>query len=208
MVVPLAILTFGSIFVGYFFKDMFVGLGTDFWNGSIFVLSNHSLQYDSEFIPFYIKIIPVVFSLVGAFSAFSFYENHKIWLLHLKTTPLGLLFYRFLNQRWYFDVVYNYFVVRQILNFGYKISFLILDRGFFEFLGPQGLVIIAKNISLRLSNMQSGFIYHYVSLMVIGILFILGLFFFNYLGFTYVNDEVFFIFIFLSFFILLSDKKV
>jgi len=30
MMIPLFILALGSIFVGYFFKDMMIGLGTDF----------------------------------------------------------------------------------------------------------------------------------------------------------------------------------
>ena len=35
---PLTILAFGSIFVGYITKDLFIGLGTPFWNNAIFIL--------------------------------------------------------------------------------------------------------------------------------------------------------------------------
>ena len=37
MLIPLFVLAFGSLFSGFMFKEMFVGLGTPFFEGSIFV---------------------------------------------------------------------------------------------------------------------------------------------------------------------------
>jgi hypothetical protein len=44
------ILSIGSIFLGYILKDLLVGLGTDFWNESIFILPEHNNQLDAEFV--------------------------------------------------------------------------------------------------------------------------------------------------------------
>jgi NADH-ubiquinone oxidoreductase chain 5 len=49
MAIPLAVLSLGSIFLGYFAKDLFVGLGTDFWARSIFILPENNNQLDAEF---------------------------------------------------------------------------------------------------------------------------------------------------------------
>jgi NADH-ubiquinone oxidoreductase chain 5 len=49
MAISLAVLSLGSIFLGYVAKDLFVGLGTDFWNHSILILPEHNNQLDAEF---------------------------------------------------------------------------------------------------------------------------------------------------------------
>ena len=49
MAISLGVLSFGSIFLGYFAKDLFVGLGTDFWAQSILILPEHNNQLDAEF---------------------------------------------------------------------------------------------------------------------------------------------------------------
>ena len=51
MVIPLIILAFGSIFIGYLTKDMFIGLGTPFWNNAIFIKPENLNIVDAEFTP-------------------------------------------------------------------------------------------------------------------------------------------------------------
>ena len=68
MAFPLIVLCFGSVFLGYLTKDMFIGLGTSFFNNSISI-SSKSVACGAEFfVPFRFKILPVIFSLVGCFS--------------------------------------------------------------------------------------------------------------------------------------------
>ena len=63
----LFVLSFSSIFFGFFFKDFFIGLGSISFNNSIFNKTENILIYDSEFLPFYLKMLPVIFSLTGSF---------------------------------------------------------------------------------------------------------------------------------------------
>jgi len=49
MAITLSILSIGSIFFGYLAKDLFVGLGTNFWNESILILPIHNNQLEAEF---------------------------------------------------------------------------------------------------------------------------------------------------------------
>jgi len=68
--IPLFILSFGAIFLGYITKDLAIGLGTVFWQQSLFTHPAHILFVEAEFIPQYIKIFPVVCALSSSFLAF------------------------------------------------------------------------------------------------------------------------------------------
>ena len=71
MIIPLLILNLGSIFVGFLTKDIFLGLGVNSWNYSFLNLSHHVYFFESEFLSFIIKLIPVIFSILGGlFSIF------------------------------------------------------------------------------------------------------------------------------------------
>lgn len=168
MAIPLIVLAFGSIFVGYVFRDMIIGLGTSFWGNSIFVLPKHLTLVDAEFIPHYVKLFPVALSLVGA--SLAWYVNHfyGYFLYELKTSSLGRDVYTFLNKRWVFDKVYNDYVARFFLYFGYHISFKTLDKGIIEILGPYGIIQSVRKLSQKISGLQTGYLYHYAFVMILG----------------------------------------
>jgi NADH:ubiquinone oxidoreductase subunit 5 (subunit L)/multisubunit Na+/H+ antiporter MnhA subunit len=84
-------------------------------------------------------------------------------------TTLGKQFYTFLNKRWFFDKVYNDFLSENALKFGYTVSFKTLDKGMFEILGPSGIAQSFTNIAQSMSRLQSGLIYHYAVVMLLGI---------------------------------------
>jgi NADH-ubiquinone oxidoreductase chain 5 len=130
----------GSIFFGYLTHDMYIGLGTDFFNNSIFILPKNIILLDSEFIPYYIKLIPIYFSFLGIFLAlilnhfFSFEITKK-----LLQNKYNYLLYNFINKKFYFDKIYNFLFAKPFLSFGYKISFKLIDKGIIENLGPNFL---------------------------------------------------------------------
>nr|AIU44693.1 NADH dehydrogenase subunit 5 [Cyanophora paradoxa] len=165
--IPLAILAFASIFIGYILRDMFIGVGTSFWNNSIFILPENNFILESEFIPIHNKLTPVIFSLCGLFTAFFLYHIlfKKIFILN---SPY-IKFYTFLNKRWYFDKIYNEFIALPVISSGYKITFKIIDRGILELFGPAGIVANLLNIARNTSNLQSGFMYHYLFLILLSI---------------------------------------
>jgi len=169
MVIPLAILCIGSIFVGYITKDMMIGMGTDFWGNSLFTLPKNLIMVESEFIPYYIKMIPVVFSIIGASTAVLLNRYFSGSIYEFITNGVGRKLYAHLNRKWSFDIVYNEFIVSSLLKFGYKISFKVFDRGLVEIIGPTGLVYIVKKTAKDFSNVQSGMIYHYAFVFFIGV---------------------------------------
>lgn len=95
----LFVLSLGSIFSGFFLKDLFAGAGSIFFGNSIFVLPSHFNLFDAEFLPTLIKLIPVLFSLVGAFLAILLNNIYSSFLIYLKSGKMGLILYSFFNQK-------------------------------------------------------------------------------------------------------------
>lgn len=170
MAIPLILLAIGSIFVGYLAKDMMIGLGTHFWANSIFILPKNELLCESEFgTPTIFKLIPLIFSSFGAFIAYQVHFLAKPFFFRLKTSRFGQKIYSFLNKRWLFDKVFNDFLVKACLWFGYEVSFKTLDKGVFEILGPSGISTTLRELAADFSKIQTGFIAHYAFVMLIGL---------------------------------------
>ena len=53
---------------------------------------------------------------------------------------------------------------------GIQYSFKTLDKGSFEILGPSGIAITVLNLTKYFSRLQSGMIYHYAVVMLIGLI--------------------------------------
>ena len=202
--IALGCLAIPSIFVGYYTKDMVVGLGTDFWGTAIYVHPENMNMFDAEFIEHFYKILPVCLSLLGTTLAFVLYTFQSKLLFQIKTSNLGKKIYNFLNKKWFFDKVYNEYVGQFLFKFGYSVSYKIVDRGVFEILGPNGLAAILSRTSTNLFKLQSGYIYHYTFLILIGsTLFIGTLQFYNS---VFVDNRLILLY-FLAVFYLINLKK-
>ena len=69
----LGLLAIPSMFVGYFGRDLFIGLGTDFWGNSLFCLPLNLSIIDAEFMSTSTKIRPLLFSMLGGVLSFILY---------------------------------------------------------------------------------------------------------------------------------------
>lgn len=176
MAIPLSCLCLGSVFVGYLSRDMMVGLGTNFWNGAIHnSLVNSTVLIDSECLPTSIKLLPTVISLSGALIAFilnKFYRGFSIHLMQHSKFSIVIFryYYNLINKKWLFDNIYNRSIVNFFLNFGYKVTFKLIDRGLIELCGPLGIVRLIRQLSTRALSLQSGYLYHYTFGFFIGII--------------------------------------
>lgn len=195
MAIPLIVLSFGSLFLGYLSKDMVIGLGTDFWQNSVFVLPKNNLFIESEFIPTSIKLIPTLFSFIGASLALiiNYFYNRELYAF--TTSNFGLLFYSFLNKKWYFDKVYNEYINKKLLLFGYFVSFKGIDKGLVELFGPYGIATTFSSLAKDFSKVQTGFIYHYAFIMLLGVILLITVLISwnNLQTYFYFDNRVFFI---------------
>ena len=157
----LGILAIPSIFIGFYTKDMIVGFGTEFFGTAIYVPLNNTNIFDSEFVPFFFKLLPVNLSLLGATLSFLLYSFQYKTLFTIKTSFLGKKFYNFFNRKWFFDKIYNEYFGQFFFKFGYSVSYKFIDRGIFELLGPTGLSFSAVGVGSEFYRKQTGYMYHY-----------------------------------------------
>nr|QYC61872.1 NADH dehydrogenase subunit 5 [Stephanopyxis turris] len=190
----LLILSVPSIFAGFYLKDMFIGLGTDYWGNAIYVLPDNMNRIDSEFISQIYKLLPVILSCFGAFLSFILYTFFDKLLFNIKISFLGKKFYNFLNKKWFFDKIYNEYLTQVLLKFGYRTSYKIIDRGIIEIFGPLGLSTLITKKSESLYKLQSGIIYHYTVLMLLGSTLLLSVRYFWVGIYHYVDCKLFIIF--------------
>ena len=174
MAVPLVLLGFGSIFVGYLAKDMMIGLGTPFWSNALVTLPVHSLVLESEYIPQSVKALPFVCTALGLVVALNLNLVSSAFTYMVKTSTLGSLFYTFLNKRWVFDKVYNDLVAGPALHLGYAVTFKTLDKGMLEVVGPSGLIQVVLHTLGKIRSLHSGLIFHYAVLMLVSTSLVLG----------------------------------
>jgi len=163
MLLPLIILAVGSILAGFIFKDLFMEQGSfiDFWQGSIFFLEPLTIDHPPKEIVF---LTPILVTISIPFSYYIFLKN-KSFTVNLVNENKP--FYLFLKNKWYFDELYDVLFVKSSKFLGKylwkKIDGLVIDR-----FGPDGLSSLFKYFSIKAVKFQSGFIYQYAFIMLIG----------------------------------------
>ena len=106
MLIPLILLSFGALFAGYLFKEMFIGHNyLDFWNNSIFFLK----EIEHLHLPLWLLLItPILVTIAIPISYYLYVKNKNILDgVKLSNEPL----YNFLLNKWYFDELYEFLIV-------------------------------------------------------------------------------------------------
>jgi NADH-ubiquinone oxidoreductase chain 5 len=173
MTIPLIILGLLSVYLGYVAKDFFLGLGSQGLGNSIFIHPNHIIFIDTEFgVPTFYKLLPLILSTFFGSIALFLFEKKPLFLLYITKTRLGQNFYKFFNQRYWFELIYNRSIVKGVLYLGY-VTNSILDRGVLELIGPRGAVASLYKISNYFASFDSGSIARYGFVMYSSLLFLL-----------------------------------
>ena len=160
---PLFLLTLGAVFAGFLFKDIFIGIDHQvFWNGSIFFKEKFVLQHP----PYWFLYFTPVIGFLIIFIAYYLYVKNKNILNQLKETHKPV--YEFLLNKWYFDEFYEFLFVKPAKTFG---NFLWSkgDEKIIDGYGPNGFARIIKIISDKAVLFQSGYLYHYAFVILIGL---------------------------------------
>ena len=173
MAIPLIILGLASIFIGYLGKDMFIGLGTDFWNNAIYIKPENNIIIDSEFLPTFIKLIPLNCTIGASVLAIVLYKYYKKELINFSQKNITL--YNFLSKKYHFDTIYNKLIVFKLLDIGYNITYKMIDKGLIEIYGPYGLSSFVNRFSKNIIRLQTGFVYSASFIMLIGLIVLLVL---------------------------------
>jgi len=205
--ISLFLLVIPSVFIGFYAKDMIIGFGSDFWGNAVFTTTENMNRVDSEFIIHIYKILPVILSLLGATLSFLLYSFGSRLLIQLKLSVLGKKIYHFFNKKWFFDKIYNEQIGQFFFTISYTITYKIIDRGIIEIFGPMGLSSIITKKATSIAKMQTGYLYHYTFLILIGLTSILGLRqFWIFVG-SFTDFKIFILFFILSFFLANKTPK-
>ena len=163
MLIPLVFLSIGAIFAGFFFKDLFIGYDSvnNFWQDSIFFLKPLSTEHP----PFWFLLLtPILVILSIPFSYYLFIKNKK---LPEQIANVNKPLYQFLLNKWYFDELYDALFVRPSKKMGLYL-WKFIDVKIIDGFGPDGLSSFIKKCSLKANKFQSGFIYQYAFVMLLG----------------------------------------
>ena len=168
VVIPYVILSLLAIFFGYVAKDLFVGPGSDFLSSALFVHPTHITLIEAEFsIPIFYKLLPAIGSILGAATALFLYHQIPTFTVNLTQSNLGYVIYSFFNGKYYFDVIYNNYIIRKGLDLG-LITSKVLDRGIIEKIGPFGLTNLSYNASQQVASVDTGVVTSYALYIILG----------------------------------------
>ncbi|MGD9913836.1 MAG: NADH-quinone oxidoreductase subunit L [Rhizobiaceae bacterium] len=167
MLLPLALLAFGAIFAGVVFHESFIGEGYEhFWKSALFTLADNHILHDFHDVPMWVKLAPFVAMLLGFFGAWRFYIVSPETPKRLAEQHRGL--YAFLLNKWYFDEVYDFLFVRPAKRIGHFL-WKKGDGWLIDGLGPDGISARVVDVTNRVVKLQTGYLYHYAFVMLIGI---------------------------------------
>ncbi len=162
MLIPLIILAVGTITAGYLFKNLFIGNNSTFWGESILFLNFIKL----ENIPLWLIIItPLLITMAIPISYFLYIKDKTI-LNGVKNSNLPL--YNFLYNKWYIDEIYDFIFINPLKRIGvffWKKG----DQDTIDRFGPDGISKVIKFLSNKAVQFQSGYIYDYAFVMLIGL---------------------------------------
>jgi len=176
MSLPLIVLAVFSIFFGYITKDIFLGLGSDFFSdNSLFIQPKHEIMLDTEFaVPTFYKLLPLFFTVSLSIISILFTEFYPTLLIKFKFSNLGYNIFGFFNQRFVVEMLYNKYISGLVLYLGSQTT-KVMDKGSVEKFGPYGLQKSVKNISDSINRLSTGIVTSYALYILVGLIFYISI---------------------------------
>ena len=198
MILPLTVLAIGAIFAGMVFYSPFVGgeethasaeqhttvqtaaeegsehhamlpswNRKEFWGEAIKVLPENDTVEAAHHVPEIIKLMPLIVGVVGIALAYIFYLLLPVMVRIITTVfkPLYLLFF----NKWYFDEIYNSLFTKNAFRLG-GLFWKGGDQAMIDGLGPDGVSNLARKSGRLLSKIQTGYIFNYAFVMMVGVI--------------------------------------
>ena len=177
---PLVILGLFSIFFGYITKDLFIGLGSDFFSdNSLYIHPHHELILDTEFgVNTFYKLLPLFFTISLTICSILLTEFYPSLLISFKLSRIGYNIFSFFNQRFLVEMYYNRYISGTVLNLGGQTT-KVLDKGAVELFGPFGLEQKFTDISKKIDSLSTGVVTNYALYILIALISYISISIFN-----------------------------
>ena len=165
MIVPLAGLALGAVVAG------FLGLGLvdpegGYWGASLSVAAGHGALAAAHHAPVWVKGLPLALALGGIAVAWQLYIRRPEIPARLAASARGV--YLFLLNKWYFDELYDRLFVAPAKRIGLGL-WKSGDGEVIDGLGPDGIAAAVVDLARRASRLQTGYVYHYAFVMLVGV---------------------------------------
>ena len=166
MLIPLLVLAVGAVAAGFVFYGDFVGDNYDaFWGSALFLAGDNILEAARQ-VPTWVKLLPLVMGALGLGLSWVFY----IWKPRIPKTlaETNSPIYNFLLNKWYFDELYELIFIRPAKWIGYQF-WKIGDGKIIDGFGPDGVSGAIAWVAGKARRVQTGYLYHYAFVMLIGV---------------------------------------
>jgi NADH-quinone oxidoreductase subunit L len=171
MRVPLILLSIGAILAGRVFLEKFTGPEQhEFWRGAIFTAANNHVLDESR-LPGWVLYAPLAASVLGLFAAIYVYLIREGLGARLAANKGPV--YLFLYNKWFFDELYQATFVRAAKWLG-DLFWKGGDQRIIDGLGPDGVSAVSYELGKRAGRLQTGYVYHYAFVMLLGVAAILS----------------------------------
>ena len=167
MLLPLGVLALGALVAGYFGYNYFVGEGyTGFWRNSLFTAPGNHILESAHHSPEWVAWLPTIMMAGGfvvAYLSYIAFPQIPAWTMR-NFKPI----HAFLYNKWYIDELYDWMFVRPFKWLA-RVLWKTGDGRIIDGLGPDGISARVVDITNRVVRLQTGFVYHYAFVMLIGI---------------------------------------
>ncbi len=168
MTVPLLVLAIGAIGAGAAFAPYFIEDGyAKFWRAALFTLPDNTVLADSHNVEsLLMKWLPTLMMLGGFLLAYISY-------IALPAIPAWTVrnfrpIHAFLYNKWYFDELYDLIFVRPTRWIA-RVLWVYGDGKIIDGLGPDGVAAEVTRLAQRAVRFQTGYVYQYAFVMLIGV---------------------------------------
>jgi NADH-quinone oxidoreductase subunit L len=167
MLVPIILLAVGAAFAGVAFAEHFIGEGQlEFWRGAIFnAPTNHVVEH-AHHVPAAVKWAPLMGTALGFAGAYFVYIMREG--MGARIAARGGLTWSFLYNKWWFDELYEATFVRGAKFLG-DLFWKGGDQKVIDGLGPDGVSAVSYAIGRGAGRLQTGYVYHYAFVMLLGV---------------------------------------
>jgi NADH-quinone oxidoreductase subunit L len=128
---------------------------------------DHAGEHGGHHPPTWVLILPVAVTALGFVLSYYFYMMKPEIPRRMGENPGPL--HRFLINKWYFDELYQATFVRGTRLLG-DLFWKVGDKRAIDGLGPNGVAGVVMAGARRIARLQSGYVYHYAFVMLIGVL--------------------------------------
>jgi NADH-quinone oxidoreductase subunit L len=166
MLFPLGILSVGAIMAGCMFAESFGNGHVEFMGDSLKVLPANDTVLRAHHVEEWVKLLPIIAGALGIGFAYIVYVAREGMAQKIASTfsPLHKLFF----NKWYFDEIYTCLFVKPAYGIG-RFFWQTGDKAIIDGFGPDGVASTSKSFAGVLSRFQTGYLFHYAFVMMIGL---------------------------------------